>query len=357
MTTVNLTSRAAPGGRRSFLRGALLVLAAGAAVLAPASTALAWDAHGHRLITLLALDHLSAGSPSFLREADTRGQIAENSTEPDRWRAVRFGQLVNVNSPDHYLDVEDLEAYGMTLREIPNLRNEFIAQLAIIREKAGPDFKGRPVNAARDTAKTEQWPGFIPFSVAENYGKLVASFKTLRMIEALADPARQNQVAAERGNIIAIMGVMSHYVGDIAQPLHTTRHHHGWVGDNPEGFTTAGSIHAYIDGGVLALHHLAYETLKGAPLQPPQIDPRDPWPEILGEIERSHAQVVPLYQMHKSGELDKDAGKQMITDRLLDGASMLAALYNAAWEASEPSQQDIDNFKKYDGTPESPVGK
>ena len=44
--------------------------------------------------------------------------------------------------------------------------------------------------------------------------------------------------------------------GDIAQPLHTTKHHHGWKGENPNGYTTEYSIHAYIDGGVLKLHRI-----------------------------------------------------------------------------------------------------
>ena len=39
------------------------------------------------------------------------------------------------------------------------------------------------------------------------------------------------------------MGVMGHYVGDCAQPLHTTKHHNGWVGENPHGYTTWPGLH------------------------------------------------------------------------------------------------------------------
>ena len=52
-----------------------------------------------------------------------------------------------------------------------------------------------------------------------------------------------------RANIIYIMGVMGHYVGDASQPLHTTIHHHGWVGPNPNGYTTNRTFHSWIDGG------------------------------------------------------------------------------------------------------------
>lgn len=334
---------------RLATRTLALLAAAGSLLLIPGPLAGAWDAQGHRLITFLALDHLSANAPLFLRDAQTRTSIAENSTEPDRWRAVRQGQLMNANNPDHYLDLEDLEAYGLTLQTIPTLRYEFVAQLAIAREKAGPDFKGRPINAARDFAKTDQWPGFVPYAVAENYGKLVATFKTLRILEKLADPARNPQVTASQGSAVVIMGQLSHFVGDIAQPLHTTRHHHGWVGDNPEGFTTAGTFHSYIDGVVLDLHTLSYDSLKDAHLQDRAVDGKDPWQAILAHIQRSHDEVVPLYKMQKSGELQQDAGKALITSRLEDGAAMLSSLYNAAWEAAEPTEKDIENFVKYDG--------
>lgn len=329
-------------------RGVALAAACGALLLC-ASPAGAWDAQGHRLITLLALDHLSGALPSFLHDSKTRATIAENATEPDRWRSVRLGALMNANNLDHYIDLEDLEAYGLSLETIPPMRYEFVSRLVEARVKAGDAFKGRPVNAARDVAKTDQWPGFVPYAVAENYGKLVATFKTLRTLEKLADPARNAEVEAAQASAAVIMGVLSHYVGDIAQPLHTTRHHHGWVGDNPGGYSTAPSIHAYIDGKVLDIHKLSYETMKGAELGAREVDGKDPWPAIVAHVSRSHDKVVPLYEMEKSGSLAKDEGKAMISERLADGAAMLAALYNAAWEAAEPSAQDVESFVKYDG--------
>lgn len=344
------TTRSAPSSSRR-----LLGAAAAAAALA-ACPALAWDASGHRLITLIALDNLRGDAPAFLRDMHHRSAIAENSTEPDRWRSVRMGPLMNANNPDHYLDVEDLEAYGLTLQTLPLLRYEFVSQMVSAREKAGADFKGRPVtSSARDIAKTDQWPGFAPYAVMENYAKLVSTFKLLRTIEKLDDPARAHQVAAAQASAVTIMGVMSHYVGDLAQPLHTTRHHHGWVGDNPNGYTTRYGIHSYIDGGVLEVHGLSYESMRGARVSERQVEGRDPWQAVLGHIQRSHDQVIPIYEMDKSGDLARDPGKEMITARLLDGASTLAALYNAAWESSEPSEDDVKNFLKYDGPPQPPT--
>ena len=62
----------------------------------------------------------------------------------------------------------------------------------------------------------------------------------------------------------------------------------------------------------------------------------------------SHDQLRLLYQMQKSGDLDKEPGKALITERLCDGGAMLGALYAAAWEASAMSDKDIKDFVGYD---------
>lgn len=330
---------------RSLIASACAALS----LLAAATPARAWDAKGHRLITMLALDHLKEGLPSFVREESFRATVGENAVEPDRWRAVRMGQIMNLNNPDHYLDIEDLEPHGLSLDTLPPLRYEYAAAIAIAREKAGENFKGRPINPSRDFAKTDRWPGFAPYSIAENYGKLVASFKTWRMLEKLNDPRRAHQVDACKASISVIMGVLSHYVGDVAQPLHTTMHHHGWLGENPENYTTDYGIHAYIDGKILDVHKLTYASLKDSAMPARELDANDPWKAIIEHLKRSHEQVEPIYKMKKSGDLERDAGKTLISDRLVDGGAMLAALYNAAWDASEPSEKDLENFVKYDG--------
>ena len=69
---------------------------------------------------------------------------------------------------------------------------------------------------------------------------------------------------------------------------------------------------ATIDGQVLDIHNLTYQTLKDSSLEKRTLDPQDPWTAILDHIERSHDQVTPLYVLEKSGDLAKDPGKQLI---------------------------------------------
>ncbi len=144
------------------------------------------------------------------------------------------------------------------------------------------------------------------------------------------------------------MGQLAHFVGDAAQPLHTTQHHHGWIGNNPDGFTTNNGFHAYIDGTIVGIHGLNYDTLKGACTGERTVEKNDPWQDVLAHIQRSFDQVRPLYQMQKSGELEKEPGKKFITERFCDGATMLGALYAAAWEVSAMQPKDATDFIKYD---------
>jgi hypothetical protein len=340
--------------RHSTVRSLLASLAVSATVVAAVFSvtprAQAWDAIGHRAITWLALDGLSADMPAFLRDPSVRHGIAWQSAEPDRWRGQRNPYITNATYGDHFIDVEDLDGFGLTLDTVSPLRYRFVRDMAVARHEhpTGPDGKSEPYNEKLDPTGQKQWVGFVPHAIAEHHAKLTSMFKTYRILESLKDPARAPQLEMAKANIQTTMGLLSHYVGDTAQPLHTTKHFNGWVGDNPNGYTTAKTIHAYIDGGVLAHHKLEYNTLKDG--QKYEIAPVavDPWNEILTYIKRSHDKVVPLYEMEKTGKLQQAEGKVFITERLHDAGAMLAAVYNSAWANSAPSKQDIADFIKYD---------
>ena len=317
-----------------------------------AAPALAWDATGHRIITVCAMERFTQ-APAWL--AERSDQVVDQSVVPDRWRGVRIPQLTHLNNPDHYLDVEELADFGLTMETMSPLRHEFVTQMVIARSK--PDFKGRPVNEARDPDKTLGYPGFLPHATLENYGRLVGAFKVIRVIEKLDDPKRAAQLEATRGAAVATMGVISHFLGDAAQPLHTTIHHHGWVGENPNAFTTDRGFHSYIDGTIIRHHALGVAEVREAmkDISRPAEDARNPWSDVLKHVDRSFQQVTPLYELQKSGDLERAPGKTFIASRLADGAAMLGAIYEAAWKASEPTEADIKDFIRYDNFDEFPA--
>lgn len=321
------------------------ILAAALVALASASTALAWSAHGHRTITYLALEGLPAEMPEWLRDASIRNRIADESNEPDRWRGLQSETLAHENGPDHYIDLEDLEKFGLTLQTVSPFRYDYVRDMAVAIH-THPEAFG-DYDPKKDRDHTRQWPGFLPHAIQEHYNKLRVSFNTLRILESLKDPAREDQVKNAREDCMQQMALLSHFVGDAAQPLHTTMHHHGWIGDNPHGYTRESGIHSYIDGTIVDLHHLTVESLRPTIKYDITVDAKDPWKDVLIYIQRSHDKVETIYAMEKSGDLAKEPGKELITERLDDAGSMLSALYKAAWESSAPTEREVMAWVKF----------
>ena len=145
-----------------------------------------------------------------------------------------------------------------------------------------------------------------------------------------------------------MMGTMGHMVGDGAQPLHTTRHHNGWVGPNPAGYTTWKGFHAWVDGGFIGKAGLTFASVSGrvTPAQPLALAPaggRDPMFAIaLDYLLATHAQLERTYQLEKAGQLNHDpsaadpAGIAFLQERLLAGGQMLGRIWLTAWRATPP---------------------
>lgn len=313
--------------------------------LALPPSAWGWNAHGHRTIGYLALDSLPDDMPAWMRDPDIRRRIADASNEADRYRGWRAAALIHANEPDHYIDLDLLPQFGLTLETLPPLRAEYIRALAIAKHVHPEQVD--PYDAGKDPHRTKEWPGALPHAIAERYARLQHSFNLVRILEQLNDPQRAWQLEQARANAIHEMGMLGHFVGDASQPLHTTRHYNGWIGENPNGYTVDRKFHSYIDGGILEHHGLTYESLRPR-FQPKQrVNFRDPWRDALAQIQRSHERFETLYQMEKDGRLNGEAGRELIANQLLDAADMLGALYAAAWLSAAPNEKQLADFQFY----------
>jgi hypothetical protein len=307
--------------------------------------AFAWDYEGHRLVNQLALASLPTNFPSFVREPKAAERIAFLSGEPDRWRNTPDLPLKHVNGPDHYIDLEELAVYGLKPELLPLFRYDFVAELGRIRTAHTDKFP--TPDPARNEDHTRELVGLLPWAIVENYAKLKSEFSYLKTFEA--DGGTPEEIANAQADIIYTMGVMGHYVGDAGQPLHTTIHHHGWVGENPHDYTTAGRIHSWIDGGYFA--KVGGADLKGlqAKLRPAQLvalNGRSAKPEevfqagVLYLLEQNK-QVEPLYQMEKDGKLSGEGetglqGKAFLEGQLLKSGQLLGDIWYSAWQQAPP---------------------
>ena len=300
---------------------------------------LAWDYEGHRIVNQLALASLPTNFPAFVRAPAAQERIAYLSGEPDRWRNVSDElPLVHCNGPDHYIDLEQLADYGLMPQSLPIFRYEFAAKLAQARA-AHPD-KFPLIDPARNRDRTRELIGFLPWSIVEYSGKLKSSFSTLKAFEE--NGGTPDEIANAQADVLYVMGVMGHFVGDAAQPLHTTIHHHGWIGDNPHGYTTNRSFHQWIDGEYFnKTGGLKFESLRGR-VQPAHSVGDRTKPEVLfGQVMtylfESHRQLEPLYQLEKDGKLSAEGekgleGRAFLEGQLIKGGQMLGDIWYSAWQ-------------------------
>jgi len=266
--------------------------------------AVAWDYEGHRVVNQLALVALPSDFPAFVETSEARERIMFLSGEPDRWRNRSDDlPLAHFNGPDHYFDLEELEEYGLKPEALPVFRYDFTAQLALARAAHPQRFPA--IDPAKNKDHTRELVGFAPWAIAEYCGKLKSGFSYLKAFQDCSGTAEE--VANAQQNVIYIMGVMGHYVGDCAQPLHVTKHHHGWVGKNPNGYTTNSGIHSWIDGGFFRMTGgVEAEPLIGK-IRPAKIvgdptKPEDLFRQIMVYLLETQKFVEPLYRLEKEGK-------------------------------------------------------
>ncbi|PYI86861.1 MAG: hypothetical protein DME26_08160 [Verrucomicrobia bacterium] len=295
----------------------------------------AWDYEGHRMVNQLALAALPTNFPSFVATAAARERIAFLAGEPDRWRNSPELTLKHFNGPDHYLDLEDLEPLKLSATTLGPFRYEFMSQQAVVRHARPADFPA--IDPEKNQDRTKQLVGFLPWTITEYYGKLKSGFSYLKVFE---DGGTAEEVANARQNIIYIMGVMGHFVGDASQPLHTTKHYNGWLEPNPKHYPTNNTFHAWVDGGYIRQVGIQLSELNARPAQllgsaNPNGKPEDIFPVVMSFVLLQHQMVEPLYQLEKEGRLSATnidpRGRAFIVRQLGAGAEMLADLWLTAW--------------------------
>ena len=77
------------------------------------------------IINRLAINHLPADAPAFLRSEAALSEIEYLGPEPDRWRSPAEPELVAAQAPEHFIDLEPADALG----PLPRRRFDFEASV------------------------------------------------------------------------------------------------------------------------------------------------------------------------------------------------------------------------------------
>lgn len=281
------------------------------------SPSAAWGPEGHIWINHAAAKKIPRSMPAFLRNA--AGRIGYLGPEPDRWRSTTEPFLKNAQEPDHYIDLERLEGFG----ELPVGRYEFYKRLYEKRAALGGP-KG-------DELLPEK-VGLQPYITMEVYGRLKAALREYRGLKAAGKDTHAVEQAA-----VFYAGWLGHYVADGSQPLHTTIHYNGWIGDNPHGYSTKNDIHWKFEGPFVAAN-LSEKQFAGLIKEPVKL--ADPFHDYLAYLQESFTLVPSVYELEKKAALERAGTPESIEftrQRLAAGAQMLLNMWYTAWiESAEP---------------------
>ncbi len=290
-----------------------------------ATQALAWGGAGHRMIGEEGVRALPDYMPAFLRTPKSIADVGEYSREPDRWRGA--GKTSDSDlTPAHFIDLDDdgKTLGGQTLDQLPATRSDFEAAL---RAQGIDPFKS----------------GYLPYSTVIAYQEVAKDMATWRVLSLMetretdklkkawyhADRLRREQL------LLRDIGVLSHYVGDSTQPLHTSIHYNGW-GDypNPDGYSKD-PVHAPFEGAFV-MHNVTNADIRAAmPAYTPCTERTDLC--FDAHMKQSQEQVVPLYKLIKAGDLvDGNADmKAFAVHQLGLGAADLRDALLDAWRDSK----------------------
>ena len=262
-----------------------------------AALAHAWWAGGHAAIATAAVAGLPDDMPRFFRLGAR--PLAHYSGDPDRWKNRLAKHLRAAEAPDHFIDLEDYKG-----EELPHDRWKAIALLHKLKQ---------------DPSKA----GFLPYAIMENFDRLTVAF---------FDHRQAKDDEAIRAKCLVYAGVLSHFTGDSAMPLHTTRDYDGRR-DAGGKVTIQKGIHAKIDGFPEKQGITAEEIARG--LKAKKIE--DVWKHVLERIDESHKLIDTCYGLDKKRAFTRPTkeSRAFILERCRVAAQFTMDLWYTAWLRSE----------------------
>lgn len=268
-----------------------------------------WGSDGHLMIGRAAALGIPDEMPQFFRDAVD--QLSWLNVEPDRWKdRTERGldeALYRSFSPGHYVNLEAVPDQAWTAEH----------RLAYFE--------------ALHQAGVEHQPGYLPYTILELSQRLRVGFRLWRT----ADGPERDWIEQR---IINDAGVLGHYVADGSNPLHTSIHYNGWVGDSSLGYASDATTHERIESRYVR-ERIAFEDVLTHVDSVAVVFP-DLRRAVWQYVEQSNALVEQMYQIDLAARFDEhtvaSANRDFIVERLAVGASMLRDIWWTAWVTSGP---------------------
>ena len=315
-------------------------------LLFQAQPVFAWGERGHDIITRVAVQNMRlavADNKALMQPFIARDHMLGHlSNTPDIvWRAPYMTELErSENYSTHFINLEKVYLDVNVWNDLPI------------------DYSVYTTNSRAKGFEPEE-VGTAPWRVLQLYTLMVDAFKKV----ALAKDPKAFESSVNEALLVA--GIMSHFVGDLANPHHTSANYDGQL-------TGQRGLHAYFESDVVG--ELSFE-LSAKVYVKAQAD----WLDIYTKPERkeivssaqkivwallanSHNRLPQLLELDRTHSLIKESNKiarakrkpvnqtadsfqEFATERLSVGASALSALWLLAWQ--EAGSPDMSEFRSY----------
>jgi hypothetical protein len=316
------------------------------ATLAPLE---AWGFRGHTVANLAAVEAIPGDGPAFLKAF--KAYIGHLGPIPDTWRSPGEPYLRISEDPNHGWYTESFDF----IREIPRSRTEFTLRVydEYLRVTKSDPERAKFLNI--------RYTGLQAYSMMEGYERVKAGMRLYRLAGAKGGESRYRDIAGMYGSISPLyrdadqvknflaqdiafyMGWLGHYIADAAQPLHNSRHHDGWDGENPKGYTRDPEIHGRFESSYVDLIQTRESDLQPfVTKQARHLD--DPWMAILDHMIEAREAVEEVYRLDLRGafkDRDDAEAKKLVYSRLASGASFLRDLVYTAWIESAKADPPV----------------
>jgi hypothetical protein len=318
------------------------------------SPAFAWGERGHDIVTRVAVQNLSVvgnGDLSLTTPFTKRDHMLSHlSNTPDIvWRAKYMSkQDRGLNYPTHFIN---LERVYQSVNSLNDVDLDYADYAKAARDKGIED----PASV-----------GTAPWRVLQLHGLMTKS-----LLKAGASESVNERVEAINQALL-YAGLMSHFVGDLANPHHATANYNGQLTGNT-------GLHAYFESDVVGVLPLGLSAQTKAMLQPSLLkvtvlkemnkqqrvtimsDPRLLIFSLVVNSQNNLGRLIELDNEYSLVEASSDARKSairelpqdvaplfhgFITERLAIGAAVLSQLWLTAWE--QAGKPDLSDYQSYD---------
>lgn len=344
-----------------------------ALILNFSSPAFAWGERGHDGISRIAVRILAASEDAdtaklgaFLQRKEL--MLGHLSNVPDIvWRSLGK-DIEELSAPSHFIDMEFFLAPGLP-PQAQDLPGDVRSLLAAMAKNCS---RGKKIPCVPGNSDDERLAksGHAPFRIETLSQDLLTTFKAIKSLEAKVpkDAREKDDPRTELMNqALLYAGILSHFVGDLANPHHTSVDYDGWE-------TGQGGLHGYFESEIVEGYPLDLEAtvLDEALRHQPMADKfsrhphnylRQAWELALD----SHSHLLDLTALDKKHSLlemsvkgDREGRKKakrkdvklvrnpyrnFIILRLAAGSDALARIWLDTWlEAGKP---DLDFYRSY----------